>query len=159
MAKKAKPAKHRKAKGSASHSRRRKKEHAMPAAEHVKAAPHKGPVRGKGKMEVEFVTHIPDGEKKRIRHRVDSYSDILKLETNIDRLYSNLVKKGELKVHDIAKEFGVEPSLVEEWGHILEDHGLAELHYPAFGELVIRAKKAAKPAAEMTDEEKEPEDA
>jgi len=131
-----------------------KHERALKHEEH-KAKPHKGPVRGKGKMEVEFVTHVPDGEKKRIRHRVDNLSEILTLETNIDKLYAELLK-GEVKVKDVAKEFGVDPSLVEEWGRILEDHGLAELHYPAFGELVIRVKNAPKPVPK--DEEEDDQD-
>ncbi|MFH1294328.1 MAG: hypothetical protein ABIH90_00105 [Candidatus Aenigmatarchaeota archaeon] len=108
-----------------------------------KPKPHKGKVHGKGKMEVEFVTRIPDGELKHIRHKVNDYSDILTLETSIDKLYEMVQKEGEVKIRDAAKRFGVEPELAEEWGRVLESHELVEMHYPAFGELVLRSKSWA----------------
>ena len=107
---------------------------------HEKPKPHKGKVHGKGKMEVEFVTRIPDGELKHIRHKVNDYSDILTLETSIDKLYEMVQKEGEIKIRDAAKRFGVEAELIEEWGRVLENHELVEMHYPAFGELVLRSK-------------------
>ncbi len=110
----------------------------------VAGAPERGPAARGGesgrKMEVEFVARLPTGEKGRIRSKLESLDEVLVLETNIDRLYSHVCRQGEARVRDVAKRFGVEVALVEEWGRILEDHGLAQLHYPPFGELVIRAK-------------------
>lgn len=103
-----------------------------------------GKAQAKRKMRVEFKTRVPDGKEKVIRHEVGRLEDVQLLETNIDKLYSLVRREGQLKVREIAKRFGVDASLVEEWGHILEEHGLAELHYPAFGELIIRVKKEEK---------------
>lgn len=108
-----------------------------------KPRPHKGKVHGKGKKEVEFITRVPDGHPKRIRHMVNDYSEILTLETSIDRLYHLVQKEGQIKVRDAAKKFNVGGDLVEEWGRVLESHDLVEMHYPAFGELVIRSKQWA----------------
>lgn len=117
------------------------KKHAKPKEHHEKPRPHKGRVHGKGKMEVEFVTRVPDGKPKRIRHKMNEYSDVLRLETNIDKLYKLVCKDGEVKVREAAGRFGVDIDLVEEWGRVLENHDLARMHYPAFGELVIRSMK------------------
>ena len=111
-----------------------------PAGLRPRAKPPQPKPRQK-KMKVEFKTRVPDGKEKTVRHEVERLEDVQVLETNIDRLYVLVRREGQLKVRDVAKRFGVDASLVEEWGRILEEHGLAELHYPAFGELTVRSKE------------------
>ncbi len=97
--------------------------------------------RGGKTLEFEIVTTVPDGKKKVIRKKLKDTSEILYLETSIDRLYKMLKENKEMKIKDIAKEFDVPPRTVEEWGRILEEHGLAEIHYPPFGEPTIKMKE------------------
>jgi flagellar biogenesis protein FliO len=70
------------------------------------------------------------------------------LETDIDELYEMVKKKGLLKVKSAAKKFRVKREQIEEWGRILEEHDLAILHYPPFGDPVIILKKF-KPKAKI----------
>jgi DNA-binding transcriptional regulator YiaG len=92
-------------------------------------------------IEFKIITNAPDGEKKVIKKKFADTAEILYLETSIDKLYKMLKEKNEMKIKDIAKEFDVSLETVEEWGKILEDHNLAELHYPAFGDPLIKIKK------------------
>jgi len=70
------------------------------------------------------------------------------LETDIDELYEMVKKKGLVKIKSAAKRFRLKREQIEEWGRILEEHDLATLHYPPFGDPVIILKKF-KPKAEV----------
>jgi len=61
-------------------------------------------------------------------------------ETAFDALYKIVEQKGKLKISVVAKYFGVNKRKVEEWATILEEQGLLELYYPAFGEPELRKK-------------------
>jgi hypothetical protein len=63
------------------------------------------------------------------------------LETEVDQLYELIKKNGIVKVKAVAKRFKVKREQIEEWGRILEEHDLAILHYPPFGDPVIILKK------------------
>ena len=63
------------------------------------------------------------------------------LETEVDRLYNIIAEKGGMKCSQLAPMLNVDKGKVEEWGRILENHGLVEMHYPAFGEPLIMPKK------------------
>ncbi|NIO22407.1 MAG: hypothetical protein GTN38_00075 [Candidatus Aenigmarchaeota archaeon] len=63
------------------------------------------------------------------------------LETEIDELYELVKKNGLVKVKAAAKRFKVKGEQIEEWGRILEEHDLAILHYPPFGDPVLILKK------------------
>ncbi len=63
------------------------------------------------------------------------------LETDVDKLYEMIKKGGIVKVKRAAKKFKVKEDRIEEWGRILEEHDLAILHYPPFGDPVLILKK------------------
>lgn len=65
-----------------------------------------------------------------------------KYETNIDRLYKLIIKSGCVKVSDAAKMFNISKEQAEEWGRVLEGHGMIELDYPAIGELQLCKKNS-----------------
>ena len=64
--------------------------------------------------------------------------------TPIDELLEMVKKNGRIRTKDAAKRFGVSKSEIEEWGKILEEHGLIEIHYPPVGETELRKKKEGK---------------
>ena len=66
------------------------------------------------------------------------------LETDVDRLLDAITKKGRIKASELAGIFKVPRSKIEEWGIILEDHKLIEMHYPPFGEPVLMVRKLKK---------------
>ncbi len=55
-------------------------------------------------------------------------------ETDIDLLYKILMDKKRMKLSEVMGNFGVTEKHALEWAKILENHGLAKLKYPAFGE-------------------------
>lgn len=66
--------------------------------------------------------------------------DIGKYETDIDALYKIIEKTGRIKLSAISDYFGIDKKKAEEWATILNEHGLAEIHYPAIGEPELRRK-------------------
>jgi len=66
--------------------------------------------------------------------------EIGEYETDIDVLYKIIEKKGRIKLSAIARYFGIDKRKAEEWAAILEEHKLAEIHYPAIGEPELRRK-------------------
>lgn len=71
-------------------------------------------------------------------------SKTLVLETTIDKLYKMVIKQKRVEISDAAKMFGVKEELIIEWGKILEEHDLVELHYPAFGKPFLIPKEMEK---------------
>ncbi|MBI4173500.1 MAG: hypothetical protein HY519_02155 [Candidatus Aenigmarchaeota archaeon] len=65
------------------------------------------------------------------------------LETEVDRLYQLVRERKSIPIEMAASEFHVNTQKIEEWGRILEEHGMIELHYPAFGKAQLRAKAQA----------------
>ena len=67
------------------------------------------------------------------------------LETSIDKLLHIIEKVESIDIEKVSKELNVSQQLVEEWGEILEEHGLIEVDYPAFGKPLFKlAKKVSK---------------
>jgi len=65
----------------------------------------------------------------------------LVLETDVDRLLK-IIEKGEsVAVDDLAKALKVSEAKIEEWGMLLEEHGLIRMEYPAFGKPILKAVK------------------
>ena len=62
-------------------------------------------------------------------------------ETDLDRLFLLLRQFKKLKINEIAFVFNIDAKKVEEWCKILEEHGLAELNYPAFGQTQLKWKE------------------
>ncbi len=60
--------------------------------------------------------------------------------TDVDHLYEALLNEKSIKVSKVARSFSVPREKAEEWCRILEEGGLAILHYPAIGEPELRWK-------------------
>ncbi len=69
-------------------------------------------------------------------------------ETDLDKLYALLQQRQMLRVTEVAKAFSISKEEAEEWGKILKEQDLAELYYPAVGEMEIRWKKSKSTAPE-----------
>ncbi len=63
-----------------------------------------------------------------------------KYETDIDRLYRLVNDTGRVSVGTAAEIFRLKKEQAEEWGRILESHGLIEIEYPAVGEVQLCKK-------------------
>ncbi len=61
------------------------------------------------------------------------------LSTDIDSLHKLVLEKGVIKLADAAKRFKTTKKNVEDWGNILEDHKMIEMHYPVAGEPTLMA--------------------
>jgi len=60
--------------------------------------------------------------------------------TDVDHLYDFLFKEKNIKLSKISQNFNVTREKAEEWCKILEEGGLAIIHYPPIGEPEIRWK-------------------
>jgi len=65
----------------------------------------------------------------------------LVLETDVDKLLKIIEKNESVPVDDLAKILKVSELKIEEWGRLLEEHGLIRMEYPAFGKPVLKAVK------------------
>jgi hypothetical protein len=91
-------------------------------------------------------------EKKEKVHLVRVIPKALKIEigkydTDLDVLYKIIEKSGRIKLSAISRYFGVDQKKAEEWAKILQDHKLAEIHYPPVGEPEL--KKIRKPKKDI----------
>lgn len=62
-------------------------------------------------------------------------------ETDFDRLINFVNQVGTIKVSNVARIFNISLKQAEEWGRILEEHNLLQLHYPPIGEPELRKWK------------------
>ena len=65
-----------------------------------------------------------------------------KYETDIDKLYKLINEIGSITITEVAEGFGISKEQAEEWGKMLENHGLIELNYPTIGEMQLCKKKS-----------------
>ena len=56
---------------------------------------------------------------------------------DLDKFFDLLKKNKRLKLKEVQKSFKVEPSVVEEWCRLFEEHGLAKMNYPLIGRRFI----------------------
>ncbi|MGC8812371.1 MAG: CBS domain-containing protein [Candidatus Aenigmatarchaeota archaeon] len=63
------------------------------------------------------------------------------METDIDKILAVIKERKRVKFSELQKMFEVSKETIEEWARILEDHGLAEIFYPAIGEPELRWRK------------------
>jgi len=61
------------------------------------------------------------------------------LETDVDKLLKIIEEKGTVTTEELAKILKVEEEKVEEWGRILEEHGLIKMEYPPLGKPLLKA--------------------
>jgi len=94
---------------------------------------------------------------KRIRYKVEEEQHVAEIkqelekrpttlirgtyETDFDRLYRLISEKKILTLTEVAQGFNVSRKEAEEWGKILKEQGLIDLHYPTVGDLELRWKK------------------
>jgi len=76
--------------------------------------------------------------KKRITVKSSKYK------TDLDKLYELIKEEGCVTIPEVAEGFGVTEARVEEWGKILESHGLISINYPALGEVELVCLKKSK---------------
>jgi len=76
------------------------------------------------------------------------------LETDIDKLFNWVKERKSIPVIEAAKKFGVSSNRIKDWGEILEKHKLLEVHYPIFGEPVLRMKPPKKKKGKHKEKEK-----
>ena len=61
-----------------------------------------------------------------------------KYQTELDLLLEIINQKKSIGMSEIQRIFSVPKDLAEEWGRILEEHGLIKLYYPALGDPLFR---------------------
>jgi CBS domain-containing protein len=65
---------------------------------------------------------------------------VRKIDTDIDEVLNIVERKGSIDIDEIKKKLMLPEDKIEEWGKILESHGLLELFYPAVGKPKLRKK-------------------
>lgn len=72
-------------------------------------------------------------KKKPMKDRVR-----LRIDTDIDQVLKLVEKKGSIDIDEVKRILTLPEDKIEEWGKILERHGLLELFYPAVGRPKLR---------------------
>lgn len=101
------------------------------------------------KIEKEESIPLPKKNKPKPRKKLKKVKE--HVETDVDKLYELVKKRGLLKVRAASKELSIETDQIEEWGRILEEHKLVKLHYPAVGEPVLILKKFKSDISEIKE--------
>lgn len=89
----------------------------------------------------------PELEEEPEEEELEEEEKVIKItapryETDFDRMLDLIEKKGSVKISEIAEHFNIDVKKAEEWGHILESHGLLSIHYPPVGEpRLVQVKK------------------
>lgn len=63
------------------------------------------------------------------------------LETDVDKLLKIIEKKESVAVDELAGSLKISEEKIEEWGRLLEEHGLIRMEYPTFGKPVFKFVK------------------
>jgi len=96
-------------------------------------------IKNKGNAELDKRTiKIPDRLRQMKNLAKESQSQY---ETDLDKLCRILEKYKTIKISEIVKTFNIDQKKAEEWSKILQEHELAEIHYPAIGEAELKCKK------------------
>jgi hypothetical protein len=77
------------------------------------------------------------------------------LSTDIDSLYTHVLENKSVRLPSAARRFRVSRETIEEWGKILEDHHMIELHYPVAGEPTLRVPRPRGARGKKPREKKE----
>jgi hypothetical protein len=79
------------------------------------------------------------------------------IETGIDKLHRLVREKGKIRLSEAASSLGVSEEIILEWGEILEEHKLIELHYPIAGKPILGVLRRKLPKPEKGKKEKKKE--
>ena len=60
------------------------------------------------------------------------------IETNLDKIYSELKKKKSVSLKEISVKFKIPEQKAEEFAKIMDEQGLAKIHYPAVGDVELK---------------------
>lgn len=98
------------------------------------------------RKEMEKHKEKPKKEKTKQTVRIASMKKYAALkysqyETDMDKLYRLLQKFKTVKLSEIRGVFNIDNDKAEEWAKILDEHKLAVLYYPSFGEPELRWKQ------------------
>lgn len=63
------------------------------------------------------------------------------LETDVDKILQIIEERGSIDFNELAKQLNVSVEKIEEWGKILEEHGLVLIDYPPIGKPLIKTVK------------------
>ncbi len=62
------------------------------------------------------------------------------INTEVDDVLETVDKRGVVSVAEISKKLGIDEGRIEEWGKVLEKHGLIEIIYPPVGKPFFKRK-------------------
>ena len=89
------------------------------------------------------ISEIP-GEVKLERSPFKLSGRIQYLSTDIDALRNYVIEKKRVKLSEAAAKFNVSKNIIEDWGSILEDHHILDMHYPVAGEPTLKVHEHKK---------------
>ncbi|MEM7825094.1 MAG: CBS domain-containing protein [Candidatus Aenigmatarchaeota archaeon] len=64
----------------------------------------------------------------------------ISLETEIDKLLQIIQERSSVHVDELSRQLNVPEERIEEWGRILEEHGLIEINYSPIGKPMFKKK-------------------
>jgi CBS domain-containing protein len=80
--------------------------------------------------------------KKLVIEKAVAFEEAIKrTETEIDKLLKLIEEREKITVGEASKELEVPAVKIRAWGKVLQEHGLIEMHYPIFGDIVLMKKK------------------
>jgi hypothetical protein len=66
------------------------------------------------------------------------------IETYLDEIYFQVKKDKKVCLKDISIKYKVDFAQAEEWAKLLDEKGLAKLHYPTIGDACLQIDEQAK---------------
>ena len=93
-----------------------------------------------------------------IKGKVPTYKlkgNFPKIETKMDELLKYIYDRRSVSLGKASRKFDVERTVMEEWGEILEESGLIEMHYPVIGQPMLRIPIPKTPGKKPKAKEKE----
>jgi len=92
-----------------------------------------------------YFRHLRKKKAQEIKLNISEFESFknAKSGTDMDVLYSILQSKGELSLSVIVNVFKISKDKALKWCKILEEHNLASLNYPVFGEPILKKKQEA----------------
>jgi hypothetical protein len=126
---------------------------------------HKEKDREKEKEELKKEEKKPKGKPipipEHIWGKIPAYKlkgDFPKVETKMDALLRYIYSRRKVSLGKAPRKFDIDRNTMEEWGGILEESGLIEMHYPVIGQPILRVpipKPTKKEHKEKEEGEKE----
>lgn len=87
----------------------------------------------------DMVNGIAKEMLSRVMHKSREFEKS-QISTDVDEVLETVDKRGVVSIAEISKKLGVPEGKVEEWGKVLEKHGLIEIFYPPVGKPFFKRK-------------------